>query len=434
MSSFLLYYKSSEAEKEPLLGLRSERRKRSAMSSESSSPKVVVVSTPRMASPPALTYESDEEEESINCSPCCDNDNVSRTFLAIVIGQLLSLCLCGTGVASQLLQRDKVNTPTAQSFLNYFALCSVYGVILFFRTGEKGFLPVLRERGWKYLLLALIDVEANFVIVMAYQYTTLTSIQLLDCSTIPIVMVLSWLFLSVRYLTSHVIGVGVCLVGIACVIVSDVLSGKGLAGGSDRFLGDMLCIGGSLLYAIANVAEEYLIKQNNSRVEYLGMVGLFGSIISGIQLAIIERNNLAEVNWTTSVILEYLLFTVCMFAFYSTVTVVMQKTSALMFNLGVLSADFYSLLIGIFLFKYEFHILYFVSFAVVIIGSIIYSMRPTAQRDADEPRRILPCCFICCCCCGCCFETNSSRGSVEINDNRTDELGNNESIDTFTAS
>ncbi|KAK0425610.1 hypothetical protein QR680_009288 [Steinernema hermaphroditum] len=426
MSSFLVFYQSSDAEKEPLLGRR--RPKRSAMSSESLSHKAVAVATPRLRSPQAMTYESDEEEESVNCSPCCDNENVSRTFLAVVFGQFLSLCLCGTGVASQLLQRANVNAPTTQSFLNYFALCFVYGIILVFRKDDKGFLPVLRERGWKYLLLAFIDVEANFIIVMAYQYTTLTSIQLLDCSTIPMVMVLSWLFLSVRYLTSHVVGVAVCLVGIACVIVSDVLTGKGLDGGSDRFLGDMLCVFGSFLYAIANVAEEYLIKQNNSRVEYLGMVGLFGSIISGIQLAIVERNNLAAIDWTTPVILEFLLFAVCMFAFYSTVTVVMQKTSALMFNLGVLSADFYSLLFGIFLFKYEFHVLYFVSFAVVIVGSVVYSMRPTAQRDPDEPRRLLPCCFLCCWCCGCCFEPESRAGSVEANDNRTE---NNESFDAF---
>jgi len=36
---------------------------------------------------------------------------------------------------------------------------------------------VCRNRGWKYALLALIDVEANFLVVKAYQYTNLISIQ-----------------------------------------------------------------------------------------------------------------------------------------------------------------------------------------------------------------------------------------------------------------
>ncbi len=48
-------------------------------------------------------------------------------------------------------------------------------------------------------------------------------------------------------------------------------------------LGDALCLSAAVLYGAGNVGEEYLVKQN-SRIEYLGMIGLFGSIISGIQL------------------------------------------------------------------------------------------------------------------------------------------------------
>lgn len=43
-----------------------------------------------------------------------------------------------------------------------------------------------------YLLLAFLDVEANFLVTKAYQYTSITSVTLLDCFTIPAVMVLSW--------------------------------------------------------------------------------------------------------------------------------------------------------------------------------------------------------------------------------------------------
>jgi solute carrier family 35 protein F1/2 len=38
-------------------------------------------------------------------------------------------------------------------------------------------LRILKRRGWKYLLMGLVDVEANYTVVKAYQYTTLTSIQ-----------------------------------------------------------------------------------------------------------------------------------------------------------------------------------------------------------------------------------------------------------------
>ena len=42
---------------------------------------------------------------------------------------------------------------------------------------QKNFLSIIRENWWKYIFLGVIDVEANFLIVLAYKYTTLTSIQ-----------------------------------------------------------------------------------------------------------------------------------------------------------------------------------------------------------------------------------------------------------------
>lgn len=43
--------------------------------------------------------------------------------------------------------------------------------------GDGNILQILKRRWWKYLLLGLVDVEANYTVVKAYQYTTLTSVQ-----------------------------------------------------------------------------------------------------------------------------------------------------------------------------------------------------------------------------------------------------------------
>lgn len=48
------------------------------------------------------------------------------------------------------------------------------------------------------MLLAIADVEANFIVVSAYQYTSLSSAMLLDCFTIPVVMLLSSIFLEAQ--------------------------------------------------------------------------------------------------------------------------------------------------------------------------------------------------------------------------------------------
>lgn len=53
--------------------------------------------------------------------------------------------------------------------------------------------------------------------------------------------------------------------------------------GSDVLIGDVLVLLGASLYAVSNVCEEYIVKRL-SRCEFLGMVGLFGTLISGVQL------------------------------------------------------------------------------------------------------------------------------------------------------
>lgn len=48
-------------------------------------------------------------------------------------------------------------------------------------------------------------------------------------------------------------------------------------------LGDGLVLLSAVLYAVSNLCQEHTVK-NQSRVEFLGMMGLFGTLISGVQL------------------------------------------------------------------------------------------------------------------------------------------------------
>uniref|UniRef100_T1IRH7 Solute carrier family 35 member F1 n=1 Tax=Strigamia maritima TaxID=126957 RepID=T1IRH7_STRMM len=200
---------------------------------------------------------------------------------------------------------------------------------------------------------------------------------MLDCFSIPTVLALSWIFLKIRYKIVHILGVGVCLVGVGCVVWADVDEGKGGVGGNDRLLGDMLCLSGATLYGISNVVEEFVVKMHDC-IEFLGMLGLFGSVINGIQLAILERQEVAVIRWEQWQIVALVIsFAVCLFFLYSTMPVVMRISSATAVNLSILSADFYSLLIGVFLFQYKFHVLYILSFTLVATGVLLYSLKPT---------------------------------------------------------
>ncbi|XP_010071791.1 PREDICTED: solute carrier family 35 member F1-like, partial [Pterocles gutturalis] len=148
-------------------------------------------------------------------------------LLSVALGQVLSLLICGIGLTSKYLSEDfHANTPVFQSFLNYILLFLVYTTTLAVRQGEENLLAILKRRWWKYMILGIIDIEANYLVVKAYQYTTLTSVQLLDCFVIPVVILLSWFFLLVRYKAVHFIGIVVCILGMGCMAGADVLVGR----------------------------------------------------------------------------------------------------------------------------------------------------------------------------------------------------------------
>lgn len=98
---------------------------------------------------------------------------------------------------------------------------ATFSVMLPFKFSSKFFPVIIYYEGNA-------DIWANKKRCLVYQ---LSILQLLDCSTIPIILLLSWLFLSTRYLLTHIVGVGICLIGITVFIWADALEGKGASGG-----------------------------------------------------------------------------------------------------------------------------------------------------------------------------------------------------------
>ncbi|XP_060792058.1 solute carrier family 35 member F2-like [Neoarius graeffei] len=301
----------------------------------------------------------------------------------IMLGQVLSMLICGTAVTSQYLAEAHVETPMMQSFLNYALLLLTYTTTLSLRRDDESIFQILKKKWWKYLLMAITDVEANYTVVKAYQFTTLTSIQLLDCFVIPVLMVLSWFFLKTRYRPLHFIAVVVCLLGVGAMVGADLLAGRDQGSDSDVLLGDGLVLISAALYAVSNLCQEYTVK-NLSRVEFLGMMGLFGTLISGVQMAVLEIEAVSKISWDWIICLLFLAYMLCMYGLYSFMPVVVKMTSATAVNLSLLTADLFSLFCGIVLFQYKFSVLYIVSFVVITIGFILFNIVPTYTPDVHE--------------------------------------------------
>lgn len=308
----------------------------------------------------------------------------TRSFaVAIGLGQLLSLLICGTAVASGLLQNESVRIPTGQSFLTYVLLSATFTTWMCCVAGGNSIPKLLRDRGWKYFFLALIDVEANYMVVKAYQFTSVTSVQLLDCIAIPTVLILSWRLLNIRYGCSHLIGVFACILGASSLVLADHLTANNApADSSNPLLGDVLVVCGAILYGLSNVGQELMVSGHGT-IEYLGTYSFLASFISGIQFVILERQEVASVDFTSPSVFGPLIgFVLCLFLLVALMSYAMLKIGAMAVNLNLLSSDFFALLVGLFVFQYTFHALYFVSFFLIIFGLVIYNLWPPVSRAA----------------------------------------------------
>ncbi|CAL0308245.1 unnamed protein product [Lupinus luteus] len=310
-----------------------------------------------------------------------------NTLVGVALGQFLSLLITSTGFSSSELAKKGINAPTSQSFLNYALLAVVYGSILIYRRKP------LKAKWYYYILLGIIDVEANFLVVKSYQYTSLTSVMLLDCWSIPIVVLLTWIFLKTKYRFKKITGIVVCVAGLVLVVFSDVHAGD-RSGGSNPRKGDLIVIAGSTLYAISNVSEEFLVK-NADRVELMAMLGIFGSIMSAIQISILESNELESIKWTAGAELPFFGFAVAIFMFYSLVPVLLKTNGATMLNLSLLTSDMWSVLIRIFAYHEKVDWMYFLAFGAVVAGLLIYSgvdkdgneQPPNVGEENPQPRK-----------------------------------------------
>uniref|UniRef100_A0A8C4Q3Z2 Solute carrier family 35 member F1 n=1 Tax=Eptatretus burgeri TaxID=7764 RepID=A0A8C4Q3Z2_EPTBU len=310
-----------------------------------------------------------------------------QVLFALLLGQLLSLLLCGTGLTSQLLADEfKVNTPLFQSLLNYILLFIVYSLVLILHIGQDRPIVPTFHLAWKYALLGIVDVEANYLIITAYQYTTLTSIQLLDCFVLPVVLLLSRWFLDYRFRAAHIVAVAVCILGVTTMVGADAASNHKSGNETNQLLGDLLVLGGAALYGISNVGQEYML-QTRSQPEFLAMLGLSASLITGIQIAITERSAVASIKWDWRVGLLLVAFALCMFILYSLMPIALRLSGATAVNLSILTADLYSLLLGLFIFHYVFSWLYLLSFGTITLGLLLYFSIPIAivQRSNAAP-------------------------------------------------
>ncbi|KAJ4972003.1 hypothetical protein NE237_005102 [Protea cynaroides] len=294
-----------------------------------------------------------------------NSKEVLRLLFLLFLGQVVSFTLAVTAFCSSLLVDLGVDLPLTQSFFTYALLALVFGCILLFRRQK------LAVPWYWYIPLGFVDVQGNYLVIKAFQYSSITSVTILDCWTIPWVMILTWIFLRTRYSLWQFLGAAVCVVGLCLVLLSD--AGVAGGGGDKPLLGDLLVIIGTICYAMSNVGEEFCVKKKDL-VEVVSMLGVFGLLVSICEISIFERKTLEEVKWTAEIISLFAGFALSTFMFYCLVPFVLKMSGATMFNLSILTSDMWAVVIRIFFYHQQVDWIYYLAFGVVAIGLILYSI------------------------------------------------------------
>jgi solute carrier family 35 protein F1/2 len=274
-----------------------------------------------------------------------------------------------------------VHTPTLQNVPNYFLLALFLPHLFYERRAVR-----LEGDWWKYVLLAIVDVEANYVLVKAYEYTSVTSIMLLDCFTIPASMLLSHTFLRASYSRNHFFGVAFCAAGIALLVYGDLhqsaqdkTGNSKCEGGDDEpksaLLGDVMVLFGAMLYASSNVGQEALVKRHDRR-EYLGMLGCFGFLLSVVQLIALESSEISEIQWDSEKVLLVGGYVACLTSMYILTSFFLQHADSAFFNISLLASDFWAVVVGIVLCGVYPGTMYYFSLVLIIVGIFMYSSVP----------------------------------------------------------
>ncbi|ESR43483.1 hypothetical protein CICLE_v10011957mg [Citrus x clementina] len=269
-----------------------------------------------------------------------------RTLYLLLLGQLVSFSLALSSFTTAVITDLGVDAPITQSVLCYLSLALVYGGILLYRRQR------LQVSWYWYLLLGFVDVQGNFLFNKAFQFTSISSVTLLDCCAIPCAIVFTWVFLGTRYSVWQLFGASLCVLGLGLMLLSDAEMAGG--GGPRPLLGDILVIAGAIFFAMSYVGEEFLVKKID-RVEVVCMIGVYGLLVSVVQLSTLELKSLESVKWSTDIL-----------------------SGATMLILSVLTSDMWAVILRIFCYHQQVNWTYYLAFAAVLIGLIIYS---TTAKD-----------------------------------------------------
>ena len=316
-------------------------------------------------------------------------------WLPLLYGQAIALVVSSMNAASYTLSyHNHVNTQLFQLFFMYLLL-SVHILFRERKGRQDGWshrLPFtsicLQMPWWKYMLLSMMDVIPNFMQLVSFQYTSLTSTTLLGSLTVPSTMLVSRVVLSRTFGKSHYVGVVLCLVGGGMTIWTDFDGDTSTR--IHSWVGDVLAVLAAVVNGSVDVFAEYCVK-NVDRYEMLGMLGLYGTIFTGIACSCMERQALLDMLYQrpgqeqleiAGVIAWYV---ASVLVYYMAEALFLVSSEATLLNLSLQTSNLWAIGFSFLVYHVTVGKLFYPALFLVVGGVCVYELtNPTSENEPSN--------------------------------------------------
>lgn len=169
----------------------------------------------------------------------------------------------------------------------------------------------------------------------------------------------------------------------ASSLATDVVANRPLS-----YVGDLLAIGAALLYGLGDALAEFSIK-NVDKDEYLGMLGLFGSIFTGLVFPWLERDAVEDLDRPdlgdrmriAAVLLWYILSVV---GYYIGIGAFLQHSDATLLNLSLQAANLWVILFSWIVYSELPPPSFFFALILISAGVYHYEIRGRQLEQAED--------------------------------------------------
>jgi solute carrier family 35 protein F1/2 len=327
-----------------------------------------------------------------------------RATTHFLYGQVVAIFSLTALVMAKRLVLREVYTPSLLNALFYSFLAIVYSLVGWLTPTQSPRLNSAADvtvsadyrsqvRWWFYPLLALVDTQANICVVKSLEYISFATTGLMLNIAVPFVFALCVCAFHLPYQWKHCAGCLFMVAGGFVVLVGCVHREEehplGLQG---EVYGWSLAVLAAALYALSTVLNQWGTKTRNidDSIDCLSKVGVWGTLLCLLQVALFERSQVSALNWTNQVVMLYVGYVLCMFALYTAAFVLVQSTETTAYNLSLLCTSVYLMVMARQSLEETLDLYTWAAMLVMLVGLSLYTWARATATARDGATSELP--------------------------------------------